>query len=414
MYIKSLFLLAIVVFSGIVIPALGDAEGLDFDFFGGGPSSYDSYSLSRSCRNKNFITLPLGTAGGLDESNLSAFLLARKDNNVFVALDAGNIWSGISKYISARNLASIFDIQYPAYAKTTDQKAAWFLRNHIAGYMAGHSHLDHLEGLIENSAEDALSYTHLNYGITDGILSMIQPYLAPNTTAGVLRRKPILGLNSTLQAIDIHLFNNIIWPDLALYGRYSYNVLTNASTQNFAAASGWNVNANIAGTIFANMDVSTFETCHNDIFSTAFLFTDQITGEQFVFFSDTGIPSGTYNCDWKQRIHNVWAQVKIDKLRAVYLEVSFPNSTPDASMFGHVRPKDVLALLDDLVDLSVQTTPFTESLSHVKLIVQHIKPYANAATFTIPVSKVIENELKAGNTHNIQVVIPEQGVPICF
>ncbi|HEX8357577.1 MAG TPA: hypothetical protein VF610_09205, partial [Segetibacter sp.] len=47
----------------------------------------------------SFKVVPLGVKGGLDESNLSAYLIAPSGTNNYICVDAGTIRSGIDKAI---------------------------------------------------------------------------------------------------------------------------------------------------------------------------------------------------------------------------------------------------------------------------------------------------------------------------
>ncbi|MBV8389293.1 MAG: 3',5'-cyclic-nucleotide phosphodiesterase, partial [Mucilaginibacter sp.] len=49
-----------------------------------------------------FKIVPLGVKGGIDESNLSAYMLAPANSNNFVCLDAGTLHSGIKKAVENR------------------------------------------------------------------------------------------------------------------------------------------------------------------------------------------------------------------------------------------------------------------------------------------------------------------------
>jgi hypothetical protein len=58
-----------------------------------------------------FVTIALGTAGGLTEANLSSYLLAPAASTEFVALDAGTLLTGLQHANRKGNLA---DIRAPA------------------------------------------------------------------------------------------------------------------------------------------------------------------------------------------------------------------------------------------------------------------------------------------------------------
>src|SRR6266850_1215349 len=54
-----------------------------------------------------FVTIVLGTAGGLTESNLSSYLLAPTGSTDFVALDAGTLLTGLQQANRKGNLSDI-------------------------------------------------------------------------------------------------------------------------------------------------------------------------------------------------------------------------------------------------------------------------------------------------------------------
>ena len=54
-----------------------------------------------------FVTIVLGTAGGLTEANLSSYLLAPTGSTEFVALDAGTLLTGLQQAQRKGNLADI-------------------------------------------------------------------------------------------------------------------------------------------------------------------------------------------------------------------------------------------------------------------------------------------------------------------
>src|ERR1700759_2273452 len=75
-----------------------------------------------------FKIIPLGIKGGIDESNLSSYMLAAEGTDEYVCLDAGTLHVGIQKAIDS----GLFN----ADARTV-------LRTYIKGYLISHGHLDH-------------------------------------------------------------------------------------------------------------------------------------------------------------------------------------------------------------------------------------------------------------------------------
>ena len=128
-----------------------------------------------------FVSIVLGTAGGLEEQNLSAYLLAPIGSKDFVALDAGTLLTGLRK---ARMMGSLWDIHVPPESDLTIE--GWVLQNNIKAYLITHAHLDHVAGLVINSPAD--------------------------TT------KELLGIPSTIDYIRDHLFNWKIWPNFGNEG----------------------------------------------------------------------------------------------------------------------------------------------------------------------------------------------------
>ena len=95
--------------------------------------------FSQVKNNSSFRVVPLGVMGGIDESNLSAYLVAAQGTDRYICLDAGTLHYGIEKAIS-NNVFSIPPEEV--------------LKKYIKGYLISHAHLDHIAGLIINSPDD--------------------------------------------------------------------------------------------------------------------------------------------------------------------------------------------------------------------------------------------------------------------
>ena len=48
---------------------------------------------------QSFKVIPLGVKGGLDESNLSSYMLAPQNSDNYICLDAGTIYYGLTKAV---------------------------------------------------------------------------------------------------------------------------------------------------------------------------------------------------------------------------------------------------------------------------------------------------------------------------
>lgn len=83
-----------------------------------------------------------------------------------------------------------------------------------------------------------------------------------------------------------------------------------------------------------------------------------------------------------------------NRLKAIFIEVSFANDRPDNMLFGHLTPNWLFKELNQLNQY--------QSIEQVKIIITHIKPERGAK------QKIIR-ELRNGNRFNFDLVFPEQG-----
>jgi len=259
----------------------------------------------------SFKIVPLGVMGGIDESNLSAYMVAAEGTNNYICLDAGTIHYGIEKAVANK----VFSIPVDDV-----------LRQYIKGYFISHAHLDHVSGLIINSPDDTA--------------------------------KNIYGLASTLQTIKTNYFTWESWANFADDGeapslkKYHYAVLKPDST------------TEIKNT---GLKVRAFPLSHSNLTSTAFLV---ISGDAYVLYlGDTG-PDAV---EKSQNLHNLWTAIapliKSKQLKVIMIETSFPDEQPDKTLFGHLTPHWLMTEMNDLAALAGNN-----SLKGFNIIVTHVKP----------------------------------------
>ncbi|MET3979242.1 cAMP phosphodiesterase [Mucilaginibacter sp. UYP25] len=291
----------------------------------------------------SFRIVPLGVLGGSDESNLSAYMLAPKGSDNYICLDAGTIHSGIAKAVANK-----------AFTVPTEQ----VLRKYIKGYFISHAHLDHLAGMVMNAPDDTV--------------------------------KNIYGLKSTIETLKTHYFTWESWANFADDGaapqlkKYHYKQLEPG------------VETPIENT---EMQVQVFPLAHSNLTSTAFLVRSK--DSYILYLGDTGADE----IEKSQKMHNLWVAVaplvKTGKLKAIMIEVSFPNSQPDKSLFGHLTPRLLMSEMNELSKLS------GASLKGLNVVVTHLKPpYKNITQ--------IKAELKAANKLQLNMVYPQQGKALLF
>ena len=117
-----------------------------------------------------FRVVPLGVLGGLDESNLSAYMVAPYQSNNYVCLDAGTLHAGIAKAVTGH----VFNIP-----------AEDVLKRYIKGYLISHPHLDHLAGLVINSPAD----TAKNIYALQSCIDVLKRTISPGKAGPILQTK---------------------------------------------------------------------------------------------------------------------------------------------------------------------------------------------------------------------------------
>lgn len=257
-----------------------------------------------------FKVIPLGVEGGNDESNLSAYALAVSGTDAYICLDAGTLYSGIQRAVSAQLLSgTAFEV----------------LRNNIKGYLISHPHLDHIAGLILNSPDDS--------------------------------PKPIYGLPFCLEAIQEMYFNWKSWPNFGDQGakpilnKYRYTAL---STEEETPLEG------------TSMFVRAFPLSHaKPGQSTAFLI--RHAENYILYLGDTGADTIEGSDNLQRLWYAIGPLISAGKVRAIFVEVSFANARPEQLLFGHLTPR---LLMDEMRKLSQLCG---DGLKQCPLVITHVK-----------------------------------------
>ena len=301
------------------------------------------YTLNAQTINEKsgFKIIPLGVKGGLDESNLSSYLVAKNGSDQFICLDAGTINAGLQ--LAVKN--KLFK----------ETNAEEIQKNHISAYFISHGHLDHLAGLILN---------------------------APNDIA-----KPIYAFSSVIDVLKNNYFTWKSWANFANEGdkpilnKYSYQTL-NEGLEILVP------NTELYVTAYSLSHVNPYE-------SSAFLVRQN--QDYLLYLGDTGSDTVEKSTKLSKLWNAITPLIKANKLKAIFIEVSFDNRLPNKSLFGHLTPN---LLLQELTKLNALTE---NKLKPVKIVVTHMKPCGDCELN-------IKKQIKEANQLGLSIVYPQQGV----
>lgn len=294
--------------------------------------------------SQNFDVIPLGIYGGDREDNLSAYLVSKHGSSSFLSLDAGTINAGIREAIAR---------------ETIQDSAVHFLKNNIKGYFISHAHLDHISGLIINSPADSQKEIYCLPKVKDIIL---KHYLMPETWVNFSDEgeKPL--------------------------GKYHFQTP-------------------IQGEIFeiknTELSATMFQLSHVEPYKSSALLVKN--GEDaLLYFGDTGAD----RIEKSNAINQIWTAIaptiKNHQLKAIFIEVSFPNSQPEHLLFGHLTPK---LLFEELKILSKKVGE--QNMKGLNIVITHIKPSGQN-------EEKIKKELKELNDLGVHLIFPVQGKKIQF
>ena len=306
-----------------------------------------------AAEGEGFDVVALGARGGIQDGNLSGFMIAPHGDTRAVTCDAGSLVNGLR----AADEKGVFDdVALPE--DLPYDRIGYVLTQHIRGYLISHAHLDHIAGLIVASPDDS--------------------------------GKPIYGLSLVNERIARTYFNWDAWPNFGdrgnapQLGKYDYRDLAPGQSQE------------LYGT---GMVVTAFPLSHGSTELTAFLI--ESGDDALLCFGDTG-PD---DVEQSTRMGDIWtavaAKVRRGQLRAIIIEVLYTNTQPDNQLFGHLTPAWLLKSLRVLDEKAGEA-----GLEGLPVVVSHIK-YSLKKGQT-PQEEILK-ELQADNDVRVRFIVPDQG-----
>ena len=262
---------------------------------------------------QDFHLIPLGVRGGSDESNLSSYLISDSQEEHYLSLDAGTLYSGIKFYLNKINAS---------------EDPTSFLQHKIKGYYISHPHFDHSSGLIINSPED-------------------------------FANKKIYGPKITIDAFKNHVF---IWDTWANFGNEGEQPILNKfkyQTLDF------NTDIPIDGTV---LSMKTFPLSHVGEEKSSAVLVKNSKSAYFLYLGDTGAD----RIENSGAIENLWNTIEPlilkKQLKGIAIECSYANAQPNDKLFGHLKPE---LLIEEVLKLEKKVGE--ENLKNVTFIITHIK-----------------------------------------
>lgn len=300
-----------------------------------------------------FELIVLGDSGGIEDGNLSAFLLRALDEDHYIALDAGTLVNGINQSIKHQAFSDLSLVNDSDWGM-----AGSILRHHVKGYLLSHAHLDHVNGMLVSSPEDSV--------------------------------KNIYALASVNKMIGETYFNGKAWANFSDRGipplLNKYHMVDLPLGQAIAIDN-------------TALKVTAFSLSH-PVESSAFVI--EYGDDVFVYFGDTGPDS----VEKQGKLDVIWTYLarlsQHKRLRGMIIEVSFENERPHNLLFGHLTPQLLMQELHNFTHKMGEKT----SLQGLKIVVSHIK--YTLANNTDP-RATIKQQLSEANDLGLQFIIPQQG-----
>ena len=265
---------------------------------------------------QSFKIIPLGVFGGIDESNLSSYLISEPSKESYLALDAGTIHTGLKVYLQKNR---------------KKESPEQFLKKKIKGYFISHPHFDHSSGLVINSPEDS--------------------------------KKNVYGAEFVIEALKKHHFSWEAWANFAnegeipILGKYTYKKL---NTDEWTSVEN------------TDFQLKMYYLSHTGKNLSSAVLIKNSENQYFVYLGDTGAD----RIEGTEQLADLWKAIapiiKEKRLKGIAIECSYSNEQPENQLYGHLTPRLLTEEMENLEKLVGE-----EGLKDLNLIITHIKPKKN-------------------------------------
>ncbi|CCH43598.1 3',5'-cyclic-nucleotide phosphodiesterase 1 [Wickerhamomyces ciferrii] len=235
--------------------------------------------------------------------------------------------------------------------------------NLINTYLISHPHLDHINGLIINSAA---FHNQSN------------------------KSKLVYGLKETTEALQKYIFNDIIWPNLI----HESNGISFLDLIDIIPNESIQLNE-IYKVIPFEINHGTKQYTNLEYKSTSFLIKDLNKNQYILIFGDVESDKNSKFPKNKFIWESISDLITTGRLKSIIIECSTPNLPDQEPRFGHLTPDsliDELKILQNIILNKSDTSP-TPPLNGLNILITHVKENK----FGKEPRKIILNELNELN-----------------
>lgn len=326
----------------------------------------------------SFEVIILGASGGPDGGATQCFVVrpeGRRDLQsvcVDAGAGAGQISHMIARYGTYSNskmIESFYANDMEPSEKYFDPRAVVefgfpkFITSHLAHKEPGfNTRMKTLE-IYSGIKEYYITHAHLDH-VSAMILNSPLAYEGEECSGDT---KKIWGLTFTVEAIKNHLFNDVIWPDLAGCNekRFQFGTLNNKESHQCDTFPGWDI---------IPLKVNHGFTARNTqkrIYSTLYLFHDRESNDSLLICGDLecNLSSDATKGLLEKALRHVVDNVPQGKLKGIIIECSSATSVRESQLYGHLSPVHLIELLSRLRDMYQDTN----ALKGLDIVITHVK-----------------------------------------